>query len=316
MTASGAFVLADTGLLQQVCGPNDQNLKRIEGLFGVPVRVRGNRLLLETDDQMKQARFVRLVSELQEHVRTGETPSAGLLRAVFEDSGRNGDDRGLRDVSISVGGSSRVFPRTPRQAAMIRNLEAHELSFLVGPAGTGKTYIAIAHALSLLLDHRVRRIILSRPVVEAGESLGYLPGDLSQKIDPYLRPLYDAIGSLIPGDLWRRLQDQGAIEIAPLAYMRGRSLRESYVILDEGQNATREQMKMFLTRLGEDSRAVVTGDITQIDLPRRSASGLVHALDVLGAEPSVHVTFLTFADVVRSPLVQMIIRAYDAASDE
>jgi phosphate starvation-inducible PhoH-like protein len=182
---------------------------------------------------------------------------------------------------------------------------------LVGPAGTGKTFLAVAHALQEVLAKRKRKLVLTRPVVEAGESLGFLPGDLTQKISPYLRPLYDAIETLLPFEILRRLEEQNVIEIAPLAYMRGRSLRDSYIILDEAQNTTKEQMKMFLTRLGENSRAVVTGDITQVDLPKRIRSGLLDAVSILEGIEDVSITYLNHEDVVRSPQVQRIIQAYD-----
>jgi phosphate starvation-inducible PhoH-like protein len=186
-----------------------------------------------------------------------------------------------------------------------------DISFCVGPAGTGKTYLAVAEALRMVLSKKLRKLVLTRPVVEAGENLGFLPGDLSQKINPYLRPLYDAMESLIPYDAIRRMEETRVIEIAPLAYMRGRSLNDSMVILDEAQNTTREQMKMFLTRIGSDARAVITGDATQIDLPRRIDSGLLHAVEILKNIEGIHFSFLHTADVVRNPLIKKIIQAYN-----
>jgi phosphate starvation-inducible PhoH-like protein len=185
------------------------------------------------------------------------------------------------------------------------------MCFCVGPAGTGKTYLAVAEALRLVLSKKVRKLVLTRPVVEAGENLGFLPGDLTQKINPYLRPLYDAMESLIPFELLRRMEETRAIEIAPLAYMRGRSLNDCMVILDEAQNTTKEQMKMFLTRMGEGARMVVTGDVTQIDLPRRFDSGLLHAVRILSGVEGIFFSFLHTADVVRNPLIKKIIQAYD-----
>jgi phosphate starvation-inducible PhoH-like protein len=204
-----------------------------------------------------------------------------------------------------------VFPRSLNQAAYINAMRTREICFAVGPAGTGKTYLAIAWALSLVLQKKLRKLVLTRPVVEAGESLGFLPGDLAQKINPYLRPLYDAMESLIPFEMVRRMEETRVIEIAPLAYMRGRSLNDCMVILDEAQNTTKEQMKMFLTRIGEGARAVITGDTTQIDLPKRVDSGLLHALRVLARVQGVYMAYLQTSDVVRNPLIKKIIQAYD-----
>jgi phosphate starvation-inducible PhoH-like protein len=186
-----------------------------------------------------------------------------------------------------------------------------DISFCVGPAGTGKTWLAVAEALRLVLSKGLRKLVLTRPVVEAGESLGFLPGDLAQKINPYLRPLYDAMESLVPFEVIRRMEETRAIEIAPLAYMRGRSLNDCMVILDEAQNTTREQMKMFLTRIGGGARAVITGDTTQIDLPRPADSGLLHAVSLLAGVEGIHFSFLHTIDVVRNPLIKKIIQAYD-----
>ena len=210
------------------------------------------------------------------------------------------------------GGFTKVFPRGKSQSLYLRGLATHDLAFAVGPAGTGKTFLAVAWALRELLTKSKRKLILTRPVVEAGESLGFLPGDLAQKISPYLRPLYDAMETLVPFEVVRRLEESRAIEIAPLAYMRGRNLSNCVVILDEAQNTTKEQMKMFLTRLGENAKAVVTGDVTQIDLPRKGESGLVHALQLLSRVEDVFVCRLDSRDVVRSGLVRRIIEAYEA----
>jgi phosphate starvation-inducible PhoH-like protein len=210
------------------------------------------------------------------------------------------------------GGLGKVFPRSRSQTLYLKGLAMHDLSFAVGPAGTGKTYLAVAWALRELLSRSKRKLILTRPVVEAGESLGFLPGDLTQKISPYLRPLYDAMELLVPFETVRRLEESRAIEIAPLAYMRGRNLANCIVILDEAQNTTKEQMKMFLTRIGEGTKAIVTGDLTQIDLPRKGDSGLVHALGLLERVEGVFVSRLDARDVVRSNLVRRIIEAYES----
>ena len=195
-------------------------------------------------------------------------------------------------------------------------MREYDISFGIGPAGTGKTYLAVAQALSLVLSKKMRKLVLTRPVVEAGESLGFLPGDLAQKINPYLRPLYDAMESLVPYDVIHRMEENRTIEIAPLAYMRGRSLNDCIVILDEAQNTTKEQMKMFLTRIGEGGRAIITGDITQIDLPRRVDSGLLHAVSILSAVEGLYFAYLHTADVVRNPLVKKIIQAYESVASK
>lgn len=314
MSDSTALVLSDGETLQQICGVNDQNLRILEELFQAPVLVRGNELHLDSDSRQQQHLFVSLMSELEQHSLRGHTPSKGLIRALHQDltvdDGRSADDLRRSPIEIPAAGT-KVFPRSMRQARILEALDAITLNFFVGPAGTGKTYLAVAHALREVLAKRKRKLVLTRPVVEAGESLGFLPGDLTQKISPYLRPLYDAIEALVPFEIIRRLEEQNVIEIAPLAYMRGRSLRDSYVILDEAQNTTREQMKMFLTRLGENTQTVVTGDVSQVDLPRQSASGLIHAIKILSDVEDIRVSYLNHEDVVRSALVQRIVQAYD-----
>ena len=209
------------------------------------------------------------------------------------------------------GGVKKVYPKTKNQGTLINLLRNKDMVFCTGPAGSGKTYLMIAEALRLLLSHEKRAIVLTRPVVEAGESLGYLPGDLEQKINPYLRPLFDSINDLIPSNYVKKLLESGMIEAAPLAYMRGRTLQDSVIILDEAQNTTREQMKMFLTRMGEGSKVFITGDITQIDLPARIPSGLVHALEILNAIPEIGMVSMEAEDVVRNPLVKKIVQAYE-----
>lgn len=301
-------------MLQQICGVNDQNLRVLEQLFHAPVLVRGNELYLDSDNVLQQRLFVTLMTELEQHASHGQTPNRGLINALHQDlsveDGRATDALRQHHIDIPAAGA-KVFPRSARQARILHHLQNTSLTFLVGPAGTGKTFLAVAHALQEVLAKRKRKLVLTRPVVEAGESLGFLPGDLTQKISPYLRPLYDAIETLLPFEILRRLEEQNVIEIAPLAYMRGRSLRDSYIILDEAQNTSKEQMKMFLTRLGENSRAVVTGDITQVDLPKRIRSGLLDAVSILDGIEDVSITYLNHEDVVRSPLVQRIIQAYD-----
>ncbi len=317
MSNSSAVVLDNAGLLSDFCGVNDQNLRVLEELLGTRIHSRGNELYLEQDDESNRSMLLKMVEEINAHVALGKVLNEGLIRAVFLSLAEN-DDRKmelLKETSITVPGrDQKVFPRSAAQAHYLNALDSHDLVFGVGPAGTGKTYLAVAHALRDVLTRKRRKLVLTRPVVEAGESLGYLPGDLAQKISPYLRPLYDAMESLVPYETLHRMEDQLVIEIAPLAYMRGRSLNDCYVILDEAQNTTREQMKMFLTRIGEGSTAVITGDVTQIDLPRRRHSGLLHAIELLSDIPDIRFSYSTAEDVVRNPLVQKIISAYEAES--
>ncbi len=331
MDGTVGIVLEKTSVLADLCGANDYNLRIMERLVGSRIFCRGNELFLETEDESKRGFFRLLVEGLVESMAEGMTPSPDLIMALHADLTPEGDfnssgDSGRRDSSrgdssrgdfldsrVDIpGGVVKVFPRSKSQSLYLRGLATHDLVFAVGPAGTGKTYLAVAWALRELLSKSRRKLILTRPVVEAGESLGFLPGDLAQKISPYLRPLYDAMESLVPFETVRRLEESRAIEIAPLAYMRGRNLSNCVVILDEAQNTTKEQMKMFLTRLGENSKAVVTGDVTQIDLPRKGESGLVHALQLLARVEGVFVSRLDSRDVVRSALVRSIIEAYEA----
>lgn len=315
MSDSTALVLSDGELLQRICGANDRNLAYLEELFGTTVHVRGNEVTLDSDQPDAQERFFVLLTELEQHAIRGQEPNRSLITALYRDLYDRDGSRleKLRENHIEIpGAGGKVFPRSVRQAELLQNFVTSDLNICIGPAGTGKTYLAVAHALQEVLSKRKRKLLLTRPVVEAGENLGYLPGDLTQKISPYLRPLYDAIQALLPFETIRRLEEQNVIEVAPLAYMRGRSLRDSYIILDEAQNTTREQMKMFLTRLGENSQAVVTGDITQIDLPRPRSSGLIHAISVLSGVREIGIMRLTHHDIVRSDLVQKIIQAYDA----
>jgi phosphate starvation-inducible PhoH-like protein len=323
MEESITIVLDNREILSGVCGANDGNLKVIEGSLGGRIAARGNEIRLDGVDELGRRHFKTMMDNLISVVRDGENPSPEYVRALAgtlgfdaetekgEGSGQDGTDP-LRAALIHIpGGFNRVYPRSRNQAQYIRGMRAHEISFCIGPAGTGKTYLAIAEALRLVLSKKLRKLVLTRPVVEAGESLGFLPGDLIQKINPYLRPLYDAMEALVPYEAIRRMEETRAIEIAPLAYMRGRSLNDSMIILDEAQNTTKEQMKMFLTRIGQGARAVITGDTTQIDLPKRVDSGLLHAVSVLSGVEGIHFACLHTADVVRNPLIKKIIQAYD-----
>lgn len=309
-----AIVLEDSTTLHELCGVNDRNLRHIEGVLGSRVHTRGNQLFLDSADSGDQQLFRELIDELQTHLKNGHYPDRDLIQGIYR-SLQEGDDIGLsliRESTITVPGSNfKVFPRGYNQASYIDSMREKDIIFGVGPAGTGKTFLAIAYALQEILSKRMRKLVLTRPVVEAGESLGYLPGDLAQKINPYLRPLYDAMDILVPYETVNRLEENRIIEIAPLAYMRGRSLANAFIILDEAQNTTKEQMKMFLTRLGEGSKAVITGDITQVDLPQNKKSGLVDAVNVLGGIDDIAFRYFTAHDVVRHPIVKKIIQAYE-----
>ena len=315
MSRNAAVVLESPQLLSEVCGANDSNLRVMEELLGARILSRGNELFIESDAAETQDLLSHMLGELKEHVNMGQTPNPDLIRAVYDSLTRNTDEEReeLKNTNINITATgAQVFPRSYAQAVYIGAMADYEMVFGIGPAGTGKTYLAVAHALREVLSRRKRKLILTRPVVEAGERLGFLPGDLAQKINPYLRPLYDAMESLAPSDTIQKLEEDRVIEIAPLAYMRGRSLNNCYIILDEAQNTTQEQMKMFLTRIGEGSRAIITGDITQVDLPDRRKSGLLHAMKLLGTIPEIHFSYFTSRDVVRNALVKKIIEAYEA----
>jgi len=300
----------DSELLCGICGANDGNLRTIENSLGGYITARGNEIHFE-GDLSSIDRFKTMIDSLVTAVKEGEEPSSDYIRTLVHES-NDKNDTFSRDSMIQIPhGLRRVYPRSKNQALYIEGMRANEICFCIGPAGTGKTYIAIAHALQMLLSKKMRKLVLTRPVVEAGENLGFLPGDLAQKIDPYLKPLYDAMESLVPYDVINRMEETRAIEIAPLAYMRGRSLNDCIVILDEAQNTTKEQMKMFLTRIGAGTRAVITGDTTQIDLPRKSDSGLLHALDILRGVEELNFSFLHTCDVARNPLIKKIIQAYN-----
>jgi phosphate starvation-inducible PhoH-like protein len=312
MDDSVTIVLDSNDLLSGICGANDGNLKVIEESLGGRIAARGNEIRLDGVDQAGVLRFKTMMDNLISIVKEGEIPSpeyvstlAGTVNPFAP------DDSPSNTVIQSPHGIRRIHPRGRGQAAYVQGMRSCEVCFCIGPAGTGKTYLAVAEALRLVLSKNMRKLVLTRPVVEAGENLGFLPGDLAQKISPYLRPLYDAMEALIPYEIIHRMEESRAIEIAPLAYMRGRSLNDCAIILDEAQNTTKEQMKMFLTRLGAGARAVITGDVTQIDLPPRVESGLLHAAEILKDVEGIHFSYLHTADVVRNPLIKKIIQAYD-----
>jgi phosphate starvation-inducible PhoH-like protein len=299
----------DNSLLPQLFGERDRHLDRIERELGVSLVSRGNRLAI-AGPQASADVARNALSSLYQRLKRGLEVDAAAVDAALKRASLNTNEQWGESDDIRTK-KRRVSPRSANQAAYLKALRAHELVFGLGPAGTGKTYLAVAMAVDMLMSGGVERIILSRPAVEAGERLGFLPGDLREKVDPYLRPLYDALHDMLPGDQVMKRLTSGEIEIAPLAFMRGRTLANAFVILDEAQNTTPVQMKMFLTRLGEHSRMAVTGDLSQIDLPPKTRSGLTDALETLEGESAIALVHFTDADIVRHPLVSRIVRAYD-----
>ncbi len=314
----------DNRLLIELCGQFDRNLAAFEQGFGVVIMRRGNRLALHGPGDQRE-RAVSGLEALYQRLESGRRIEQGDIEAVIRlgalpEDGAEAET--TRQLDMFPGGrmeirtKKRVIePRSHTQRVYVADLFSREMVFGIGPAGTGKTYLAVAAAVSMFFEQQVDRIILSRPAVEAGERLGFLPGDMKEKIDPYLRPLYDALGDMIPAKQLGRLMDEGKIEVAPLAFMRGRTLANAFVVLDEAQNCTEMQMKMFLTRMGEGSHMAVTGDPSQIDLPRGTGSGLLEALRVLEGVEAIGFVRFSSADVVRHPLVARIVEAYDAAGD-
>ena len=308
----------DPVVANQLFGPRNAHLELLAAASGARITSRGASLIVDAPDPQVRETLCNVFVQLYDLLRGGVPLSQQDMARAYEML------RG--DPGLNLGQIFRdaVFVNTPRKTVTARNvaqrtyLRRYELVFAVGPAGTGKTYLAVAMALSMLQQHRVKRIVLTRPAVEAGERLGFLPGDLAEKVNPYLRPLYDALHDMMPQPKVASMMEVGSIEVAPLAFMRGRTLNDAFIILDEAQNTTQEQMKMFLTRMGFGSRMVVTGDTTQIDLPvqpggQRPRSGLIHALDILTQVPGLAVHRFTKADVVRHPLVGAIVTAYDHA---
>ncbi len=311
LNAEGAdqFILAGIG---------DANFRELETLFRVQVVMRGDHVRIAGTVE-SVADSARVVEHMIELARLGKSfPASDIARFAASLDARDGPDIRSDDerLRISVPGSRRtIVPRSEGQRAYLQAMEDSDIVIGIGPAGTGKTYLAVARAVAELFRKRVRRIILARPAVEAGENLGFLPGDLQEKVDPYLRPLYDALEDMMPAARVRRGIGERTIEVAPLAYMRGRTLSDAFVILDEAQNATAAQMKMFLTRIGVNSRVVITGDKTQIDLPRAQVSGLIQVENILGHVEGIEFVYLDESDVTRHRLVKQIVRAY-AAADE
>ena len=313
---------ADNQRLNSLCGPYDDNIKQLERRLGIEINHRGN-LFAITGDAICAKATTEILQSLYKQTKVKDKiidiepeqihltiKESGVLEKVSEHLPSYVDLYGSKQVMIKTKRGV-IKPRTPNQAQYIAHVLDYDISFGIGPAGTGKTYLAVAAAVDALEKQQIRRIVLTRPAVEAGEKLGFLPGDLSQKVDPYLRPLYDALFEMLGFEKVEKLIEKSVIEVAPLAYMRGRTLNDAFIILDESQNTTIEQMKMFLTRIGFNSKAVITGDITQIDLPRHQKSGLRHAIEVLSEVDDISFNFFKSEDVVRHPVVARIVNAYE-----
>ena len=297
-------------------GSYDENLKHLETLFHVRIRTQGHDLIVDGDEP-GPGRIERIVGQLSSLIKDGFKLSHGDVKTASEMVARDADVD-LRDHFLkgtTAAGKKRIAPKGVNQRKYLDAIEHHDIVFGIGPAGTGKTYLAMAQAVSFLLAKKVSRIILARPAVEAGEKLGFLPGDMQEKVNPYLRPLYDALYDMLDTEKVERYIERGTIEIAPIAFMRGRTLSDAFVILDEAQNTTSEQMKMFLTRLGFGAKAVITGDVTQIDLPSGRPSGLIEAMNVVNNIEGIAFVHFDDRDVVRHKLVQQIVKAYEAFSN-
>lgn len=308
MMSEYKVVISDNEILSCICGTNDKNLDLIEEKLGIPVFTKGNEISIESDDPEITEQFQFIMDRIIDEVYDGGKNSEDIVISVLNTQKKINMD----EVSILVPGSvKKIYPRTQHQAEYINLLQTKDMVFCTGSAGSGKTFLAVAEALRLVLMHKKQKIIITRPVVEAGESLGFLPGDLEQKIAPYLRPLQDAMETIVTPETVKKLMEAGIIEIAPLAYMRGRTLNNSVIILDEAQNTTSTQMKMFLTRMGENSKVFVTGDPSQVDLPPKKSSGLVQSMRLLCKIEDIGFMELTAEDVVRNSLVKKIVRAYE-----
>ncbi|HXH71297.1 MAG TPA: PhoH family protein [Mariprofundaceae bacterium] len=300
-------------VLQQICGPGNRILQRIEKHFGVRFLGQPGDWHVEGDKAEAAAAVILRLTDKALNGPITDVIVEGMLRDQPETPEATAEPE---PGDVLIAGRRHIRGKTANQRKYLKTIQEQVLTIAVGPAGSGKTYLAVAAAVAALAGNQVERIILTRPAVEAGEKLGFLPGDLQQKIDPYLRPLFDALADMLGLEKMNAMQESGRIEIAPLAYMRGRTLNDAFVILDEAQNTTREQMKMFLTRLGFGSKMVVTGDVTQVDLPRHQHSGLMHALDVLADVEEVGTCRLTGRDVVRHRLVERIVNAYEQRADD
>ncbi|MDO5096019.1 MAG: PhoH family protein [Peptostreptococcaceae bacterium] len=312
MNNSRTYTINSQTFQEELFGNFDRNIKRIENFFQINIVLRDDNVVLIGEEE-KLDNAVTVLEKLEKLVESGrgiDLQAVNYALETFKESG--GSDENMNGESIIMTSKGVLLkPKTQGQKQYINNIKENDITVCIGPAGTGKTYLAVAMAAKAFNKEEVSRIILTRPAVEAGESLGFLPGDLKDKVDPYLRPLYDALFDIFGAEKFVRLMDKGVIEVAPLAYMRGRTLDNAFIILDEAQNTTSEQMKMFLTRLGYGSKAVVTGDVTQIDLPMSKKSGLIIATDVLKNVEGIGINILSEKDVVRHELVQRIIKAYE-----
>ena len=315
---SAEYLVEDPEVFRKICGNRNENLRYLEEALSVSVGARGNRFFIEGEEEEVSIAF-KTLRDIEKMIHRGFHPGINDFLNSIKIYSQNLDiafDSVFTETILVTFRNKRISPKSPNQKQYVDAIRDNDIVFGIGPAGTGKTYLAMAVGVSLLLQRRVNRIILTRPAVEAGEKLGFLPGDLAEKVNPYLRPIYDALYDMLSFDRVEEMMGRNVIEIAPLAFMRGRTLNDAFIILDEAQNATREQMKMFLTRLGIDSKAVITGDITQIDLPQKSESGLVEATHILKDIEGIGFVYFDKNDVVRHTLVQKIIEAYEKYEEE
>jgi len=310
--------LKDNNQAAHLYGMNDVNLKFITKNLSARIIARGNELIISgTPEQVKIAeQFFTHLLELIDKGKTIDLTDINYAFTLIEQESKEKVNDYLSEILQVTARGKQIRPKTLGQYKYVKAIKEHDIVFCIGPAGTGKTYLAVVMAIKALRNKEVQRIILTRPAVEAGEKLGFLPGDLQEKVDPYLRPLYDGLYDILGLDVAQRYMEKGIIEVAPLAYMRGRTLDDSFIILDEAQNTTPEQMKMFLTRIGFGSKAVVTGDVTQVDLPKEHESGLILVQKILQTIPEISFQYLTRGDVVRHPVVSKIIAAYEAYQPE
>ncbi len=313
-TVSKRFTVNDQEVFRNLCGEKNSHLKLLEDKTGVSLNVRGNVITIQGykwEIELAENVLIQLANLIRSNYQVYPSDIEYAIR-ILSDNPETDLKKVFKDEILISSKKKLIAPKSINQKRYIESIRRYDIVFGIGPAGTGKTYLAMAMAISLLIKKQIDRIILTRPAVEAGEKLGFLPGDIYEKVNPYLRPLYDALHDMLDFETASRLLEQGVIEVAPLAFMRGRTLNDAFVILDEAQNATHEQMKMFLTRLGFSSKAVITGDITQTDLPQGKVSGLQRAIEILKGIKGIEFVYFSKDDVVRHPLVQEIIEAYDA----